>query len=68
MKSQLLLSFTVAGLIGTTLALFIIGILTNNLPYIIPFIIVATIVIVIQRIHAYQIDRAKKEYYKKRGF
>jgi len=65
MKHPILFSFIAAGFLGAALAFFIIGILTNNFLYALPFILLAWAIIIYERIRAYQIDRAKKEYYKK---
>jgi len=65
MKHPLLFSAVAASLLGIALALFIIGILSNNFYYALPFILIAWAVIIYERIRAYMIDKAKKEYYKK---
>ena len=64
MKHPILFSFVAASLLGIALALFIIGILTNNFWYALPFVLIAWAVIIYERIRAYLLDKAKKNYLK----
>lgn len=65
MKHSLMFAAFEAVILGVSLALFIIGILTSNIYYVLPFVLVAFAVIIWQRIRAYRIDKMKKEYLKK---